>query len=547
MIVRSFNPIWSLVDLNGRQLDDTYYLFTLQNTLPYLPSPIWQDANKNVNWDDPIRFLANGTLPENMYWDDSLTYRLEIRQGDTQAAALIYLVENYQPNSSQNPTPGTGIGMTDNQITNPQFAQLNFTGNLVINTATTTNFAPGWSVVTTGAGTLTLSQATYTGAQSNPSNPTNAATGLRLINNGFTSVELIQRFNGNGALWTGAQSSSDFGPGVAFNITASATTPSTFISTIKYNDSGQNTSLLVQDLSTFNTQYEASTIILQSTNASTPDTAWTELSIVLTTNTTYEFTSVQLVGQERVQQIEYLETTPQRQIDHTYNTAYPIVPIGAVIDFAGYSSPSHYLLCDGTAYSRTGYSLLYQALILQASVTLTTGLNTFTYADATTKLYIGMSIEATGIPAATTVTNIVGTTVTISNNATATGAETVTFVPWGNGDGSTTFNVPNLLGYTTAGANGTLFNNGVPGDFPNGLGFKGGAERVTLTGANMPTTVGVASGVAANSVLNSGGTATNYNLFGATTASGVTFSPGTGTGVQIIQQTALMRKFIRYE
>ena len=545
-IIRSFNPIWSYVDLNGKQLDSTYYLFTLQNTLPYLPQPIWRDFNKTNSWDDPIQFLANGTLPENMYWDDSLTYRLEVRNGNTQAAQLIYLIENYEPSSSQTPIPGSSIQSTDNQITNPQFASLNFTGNLVINTATTTNFAPGWSVITTGTGTLTLSQTTYTGSQSSPSNPTNAATGLQLVNNGFSSVELIQRFNGNGALWTGAQSSSADGPGVAFNITASSTGLSTITSMIKYNDGAQDTLLLSQDLNTINTQYNKASIILQSTNASTPDTAWTELSILMVTSTTYELTSIQLVGQQSVEEIQYLQTTPQRQIDETYNTAYPIVPVGTLIDFAGYTTPLHYLLCDGTSYTRTQYPLLFSAITLQVATTLTNATNTFTIANASTILYIGMSIEGNGIPASTSITNLVGTTVTISNNATITGASTITFIPWGAAD-TTHFNVPDLRGYTTAGANDSLFYTSIAGDLPNGVGLKGGSSKQTLTGANMPATVGFSSGAAGNVVLNSGGTATNYNLFGATTASGVTFSNGSATPFYVVQLTALVNKYIRYE
>lgn len=547
MIVRSFNPIWSMVDLNGHQLDDTYYLFTLQNTLPYLPQPIWQDFDQTNQWSDPIQFLANGTLPENMYWDDSLTYRLEIRQGNTQADQLIYLVENYQPNSSQTPTPGSINEMTDNQITNPQFASLNFTGNLVINTATTTNFAPGWSVVTTGAGTLTLSQVTYTGSQSSPSNPSNAATGLRLINNGFSSVELIQRFNGNGALWTGAQSSSADGPGVAFNITASSTGLSTITSMIKYNDGGQNTLLLSQDLNTINTQYNEATIILQSTNATTPDVAWTELSILMTTNTTYEFTSIQLVGQQIAEKIQYLQTTPERQIDETYHTAYPIVPIGGLIDYAGFVIPSHYFLCNGDAKERTIYPLLYSAITFQRTVTLTSGVNTFTDLNAFGLYYIGMPLEGNGIPASTTVTTIVGTTVTISNNATITGASTITALPWGAGDGSTTFNLPDLRGYVSGGANGALFYNSVPGDVSNAIGLRAGATKITLANSNMPSGVGVASGVAGNFALNSGGAGTIYNHFIATAASGVTFSAGSASPIDNNQNTALVNKLIRYE
>jgi hypothetical protein len=334
MIVRSYNPIWSLVDLNGLQLDDTYYLFTLQNTLPYLPSPIWQDSSKVVTLSDPIQFLANGTLPENMYWDNTLIYRLEIRKGNTQADPLIYLVENYQPGSANSgPSPTSGSQQTENQITNPQFATVNFVGDLIINTATTTVIAPGWSIITTGSGTLTLRQVTYSGSQSNTENPTNAATGLRIINNGFNTVELIQRFNGNGALWTGAQSASATGPGVAFNITGSATTPSTFISNIKYNDSGQNTPLLTQDLSTVNTEYRTAKIILKSTNVTLPDVAWTELSIVLTTNTTYEFTSIQIVAQPVVAQVAYLQTTPQRQVDEEFNYYSPLLQYKPIPSF----------------------------------------------------------------------------------------------------------------------------------------------------------------------------------------------------------------------
>src|SRR5690606_22205889 len=95
--------------------------------------------------------------------------------------------------------------------------------------------------------------------------------------------------------------------------------------------------------------------------------------------------------------------------------------------------------------SRTTYADLFNAITRVESVTLTTGVNTFTV-GVTFGLYVGMAIEATGIPAGTTITDVSGTTITMSNNATASGAEDVRFFSWGNGDGSTTFNVPNLSG-----------------------------------------------------------------------------------------------------
>lgn len=319
-IVRSYNPIWLLCDLNGNILDDRYYLFTLQNTLPYLPSPIWQNESQTVVWSDPIQFLANGTLPENMYWDSDLVYRLEVRDGPTQNDALIYLVENYKPGSSVGPTPGSAVTNTTNQITNPQFATLNFSGTLTITSATTTEIAPGWSIVTTGPGTsLEVSQVTYTGDSYTPDNASNASTGLRLVNNGFTNVQLRQRFDGNGALWTGADSTSDLGPGVAVAYTASSADNANLEARLEFSNGVQDTSIFIDSLEASNSDHTGSSIILKSTNTDQPSSAWTDFVLKFTANTAVEITSVQLIGQKLVQEMPYLQTTPERQVDEEFN------------------------------------------------------------------------------------------------------------------------------------------------------------------------------------------------------------------------------------
>lgn len=320
MIVRSYNPVWLFVDLNGNVLDDRYYLFTLQNTLPYLPSPIWKDESQITLWSDPIQFLANGTLPENMYWDSDLVYRLEVRDGPTQADALIYLVENYKPGSSVGPAPGSAITNTTNQITNPQFADLNFDGTMTITTATTTEIGPGWSIVTTGPGTsLEVSQVTYTGDSYTPDNASNASTGLRIVNNGFSTVQLRQRFDGNGALWTGAESSADLGPGVAVAYTASSTDTTNLEARIEFSNGTQDTSIFIESLEASNSDHTGASIILKSTNTDQPDVAWTDFVLKFTANTAVEITSVQLIGQKLVQEMPYLQTTPERQVDEEFN------------------------------------------------------------------------------------------------------------------------------------------------------------------------------------------------------------------------------------
>src|SRR5665213_1454478 len=97
--VRGSNPIWLFDDLVGNLLDDNYWLFTLQNQIPYQFATVWQDPDMNVPWSNPIQFLANGTLPNNIYFDPTQVYRLEVRASNTQAGALIYEVNNYVPGS----------------------------------------------------------------------------------------------------------------------------------------------------------------------------------------------------------------------------------------------------------------------------------------------------------------------------------------------------------------------------------------------------------------------------------------------------------------
>ncbi len=66
--------------------------------------------------------------------------------------------------------------------------------------------------------------------------------------------------------------------------------------------------------------------------------------------------------------------------------------------------------------------------LLTESVTLTSGSPSFTVADGT--LYsVGDSVVGNGIPANTFILSIVGNTITLTKNATITGASTLTFIP----------------------------------------------------------------------------------------------------------------------
>lgn len=94
------------------------------------------------------------------------------------------------------------------------------------------------------------------------------------------------------------------------------------------------------------------------------------------------------------------------------------VPVGSMTPYAGTSLPSGWLACDGAAVSRATYAALFTAI-------------------STT---------------------------------------------WGVGDGSTTFNVPNMQRRAAVGSGGTG-----TGTLGNAVGNTGGAETVTLTTTEMPS------------------------------------------------------------
>ena len=150
------------------------------------------------------------------------------------------------------------------------------------------------------------------------------------------------------------------------------------------------------------------------------------------------------------------------------------VPSGTVLDFAGATPPTGYLSCDGSAVSRVTYVRLFGALTQVQTGTLTNTMNTVSGLSSTAQMYVGMPIEGTGVPSGTTVASIVdGTDITMSQNATAGGAQALTFYNWGNGDGSTTFNVPALNRRVTVGSGGSPTSPAFTG---NVLGQSGGEE-----------------------------------------------------------------------
>jgi microcystin-dependent protein len=178
------------------------------------------------------------------------------------------------------------------------------------------------------------------------------------------------------------------------------------------------------------------------------------------------------------------------------------VPPGATMAYAGFSAPSGWLMCDGSAVSRATYAALYAALIKTSTVTITIaspGVVTWASHGLVDNDPVKFSTSGTlptGIVAATTYYVKSSTANTFQISATPGGAaintsgvsigtHTAVSTPYGDGNGTTTFNVPDLKGRvivgrddmnaTTAAARITSATSGIKG---NVTGSTGGDERL---------------------------------------------------------------------
>src|SRR5258708_18804321 len=116
--VRSYQPKWFFNDLTGQPLNDEYYAHFLTNTLPYIPQVVYRDPQGLTVWTGGVvEFEPSGGLPDNLYFNDELVYRIEIRQGQSQSDPLIWEINNYVPEGSGNNPISANI-TSDNQVTN---------------------------------------------------------------------------------------------------------------------------------------------------------------------------------------------------------------------------------------------------------------------------------------------------------------------------------------------------------------------------------------------------------------------------------------------
>lgn len=173
-------------------------------------------------------------------------------------------------------------------------------------------------------------------------------------------------------------------------------------------------------------------------------------------------------------------------------------PSGAIISYAGFSAPTGWLLADGAAVSRSTYAALFgilnpslgtatmtiaspcvvtlasHGLVLDDTVYFTTTVALPTGVSANTKYFvISAGLTASEFQFSTTKGGAA-----VNSSGSQSGVHTLRRSPYGVGDGSTTFTLPNLKGSVPVGrdASQTEF---------NAVGETGGAKTHTLTTAEL--------------------------------------------------------------
>lgn len=431
------------------------------------------------------------------------------------------------------------LSVITNELSNPQFAAVNFdtsSGAYIYNFSAAVDqvvsIAPDWDLIVTcpATGTVTVTQTTPVGSLNIITNP---GTILTINSAGITSLQLRQRIFGSPNLWGSGYLAATF---VAKTYSGTAVTLDLYYS--------QSNGIVLDQLlvsaslpaSGNYQQFPGSFLIPSSTSTQEFPTAYVDIYFDIPLSVQIDITSVMVAftGTASINDINYDQESVARQIDHLYHYAYPIVPVGTVIDYGGWVTPLHYLACDGAAYDRVQYQQLFRTITATEAVTLTTGVATFTVVSGS--IYrIGMPIEGTGISPGTTITNIVGTTITMSAIAILPGGlQTVRFFAAGAGNGATTFNVYDFRDYVIAGNRDTS-------STTDGLGGKVGNPTTTLVASNLPPlTVPIG-------IISLNFTATGSPTTLVSNGSTAIAPPGSSVPISVVQLTAYLNKCIRYQ
>ena len=243
------------------------------------------------------------------------------------ALDLYYVVVESEDEVAQftrNAVPYTGSGEvtpesrinTENELSNPQFVEVNFPAGVTTLTLTGSNtvtaVAPGWDLITSGSDTVTLERLEPTDAEV-PTNPPYALS--ILAGSGFgSSVTLRQRLLNSPGLLRGSYVSgtltarviSGGGTAISMSYAPSTGTATTIIASTAISTDGAYHPI------------KGNALIDEQANAAA-STGYVDINVVIPTSRSVAITSLQIVGTATSIDVPFDEQTADRQKDHLFH------------------------------------------------------------------------------------------------------------------------------------------------------------------------------------------------------------------------------------
>lgn len=296
---------------------DTYTYTNLGSVLSL--NSIGSFEDNDGNQIIPFLFPYEGTE------EDPGDVELYFIQVFSSGGVLQFTRDGWPPNVQGSSDVGSVFAIGANQIANPQFVEVLFTENATttVNTFnvsgsdTESVIAPNWSLITSGTGTVTVSQTNLseTDILSNP------PFAINIDSTGITAIKLRQRLTKSPRLFQGQFVNSNFmarGINPDFSIACS----------MQYVPSSGSSYTLIDSALTSPsgefTQFNQTVALDGAENSDSGETGFVDIEIVFEPVKNIEITSVQLVEVQSESSItEYLEESTDRQIDHLFHYYKP--------------------------------------------------------------------------------------------------------------------------------------------------------------------------------------------------------------------------------